>query len=122
MVGKTGAARVALETGAPVIPVAQWGPQEMLAPYAKRPRFFPRKTHARRGPARPSTCDDLRDRAVDAALLHEVTERIMAAITALLEEIRGEQAPPSASTRRQQGCPRPATRGVPRRPGERRPA
>ena len=93
MVGKTGAARVALETGAPVIPVAQWGPQELLPPYAKRPHLFPRKTmHVWAGP--PVDLDG-RSRAgpMDAALLHEVTERIMAAITALLEEIRGEQAP-----------------------------
>ena len=33
MRGKTGAARVALATGCPVIPVAQWGAQEILAPY-----------------------------------------------------------------------------------------
>ena len=31
MVGKTGAARIALSTNAPVIPVAQWGPQDILA-------------------------------------------------------------------------------------------
>ncbi len=58
MVGKTGAARVALETGAPVIPVAQWGPQQLLAPYAKRPHFFPRKTmHVWAGP--PVDLDDV---------------------------------------------------------------
>jgi len=44
MTAKTGAARIALTTGAPVIPAAQWGPQEVLAPYSKRPKFFPRKT------------------------------------------------------------------------------
>ena len=113
MVGKTGAARVALETGAPVIPVAQWGPQELLPPYTKRPHLFPRKTmHVWAGP--PVDLDDVRGRPVDAALLREVTERIMAAITELLEEIRGEQAPAvavrPASSR---ACPRPATRGVP---------
>src|ERR1051326_5220332 len=31
MAAKTGAARIALTTGCPVIPVAQWGPQEILA-------------------------------------------------------------------------------------------
>ena len=44
MVGKSGAARIALETGCPVIPVGQWGAQELLAPYAKKPDLFPRKT------------------------------------------------------------------------------
>ena len=30
MTGKSGAARIALETGCPVIPVGQWGAQELL--------------------------------------------------------------------------------------------
>lgn len=92
MVGKTGAARVALETGAPVVPVAQWGPQQLLPPYSKRPHLFPRPTvHVWAGP--PVDLDEFRDRPVDAALLRQVTERIMAAVTALLEEIRDEPAP-----------------------------
>ncbi len=46
MQGKTGAARVALLTKAPVIPVAQWGANEVMPPYAKEKklRLFPRKT------------------------------------------------------------------------------
>ncbi len=38
MRGKTGAARVALETGCPVIPVAQWGAHRILSPYGRRPQ------------------------------------------------------------------------------------
>jgi 1-acyl-sn-glycerol-3-phosphate acyltransferase len=50
MSGKTGAVRVALATGRPLVPVMQWGPQEILWPYSKRPRFLPRKTiHVRVG-------------------------------------------------------------------------
>ncbi|HEY3480462.1 MAG TPA: lysophospholipid acyltransferase family protein, partial [Streptomyces sp.] len=45
MVSKTGIARVALLTKAPVIPVAQWGANELLAPYAKKVSLLPRKTH-----------------------------------------------------------------------------
>ncbi|GAA4952343.1 hypothetical protein GCM10023238_18410 [Streptomyces heliomycini] len=37
MTGKTGAARVALQTKCPVIPVAQWGANELLPPYARSP-------------------------------------------------------------------------------------
>ena len=43
MRGKTGAARVALSTGCPVIPIGQWGVQDLLPPYG-RPDLFPRKT------------------------------------------------------------------------------
>ena len=92
MVGKTGAARVALETQAPVVPIAQWGPHELLPAYAKRPRVLPRKTmHVWAGP--PVDLSAYRGRPIDAALLREVTEVIMAAITELLEGIRGETAP-----------------------------
>jgi 1-acyl-sn-glycerol-3-phosphate acyltransferase len=114
MVGKTGAARVALETGAPVIPIAQWGPQELLPPYAKRPRLLPRKTmHLRAGP--PVDLSDLAGRPIDGPLLREVTERLMAAITSLLEEIRGEQAPVTRFDPRSAGLPRTGDPNRPRR-------
>ena len=104
MVGKTGAARIALSTRCPVIPVAQWGPQDVLAPYAKRPRVFPRKTmHLRAGP--PVDLSDLYDQPVTGALLREATDRIMAAITAELETIRGEQAPAERFDSRKHGLP-----------------
>ena len=47
MRGKSGAARIALETGCPVIPVGQWGAQELLAPYAKKPAPVPAQDASR---------------------------------------------------------------------------
>jgi 1-acyl-sn-glycerol-3-phosphate acyltransferase len=92
MVGRSGAARIALTTGCPVIPCAQWGPQEVLAPYGRRPRLFPRKLmRVRAGP--PVVLDDLRGQELTTELLLTATARIMVDITGLLEQIRGEQAP-----------------------------
>jgi 1-acyl-sn-glycerol-3-phosphate acyltransferase len=92
MTGKTGAARIALASGAPVIPVAQWGVQRILAPYAKTPKLFPRKlVTVSAGP--PVDLDDLRGREITPELLREATNRIMDDVTHLLEEIRGERAP-----------------------------
>ncbi|MFI0964710.1 lysophospholipid acyltransferase family protein [Streptomyces sp. NPDC021080] len=92
MTGKTGAARVALQTRCPVIPVAQWGANELLAPYAKKPDILPRKTHhVLAGP--PVDLSRFYDREMNPDLLKEATEVIMAAITAQLELIRGEKAP-----------------------------
>ena len=92
MTGKTGAARIALATGAPLIPVAQWGANEGMAPYAKELRIFPRKVmRVTAGP--PVDIDDLRGLPITTATLIEATQRLMAAITALLEGIRGETAP-----------------------------
>jgi 1-acyl-sn-glycerol-3-phosphate acyltransferase len=93
MVGKTGAARIALTSGCPIIPCAQWGPQEILAPYARRPHLFPRKMMRIRAGA-PVELEDLRGKPMTPELLATATVRVMAAITALLEDIRGEQAPP----------------------------
>src|SRR5690606_6976140 len=42
MTSKTGAVRIALEAGAPLVPVANWGAQEIL-PYKGRPRPLPPK-------------------------------------------------------------------------------
>lgn len=114
MVGKTGAARVALATGAPVIPIAQWGPQYVLAPYGKRPHLFPRHTmHVKAGP--PVDLSEFTGRAIDAALLREVTEKIMADITHLLEEIRGEKAPDVRFDPRRAGLPTTGDPGRARR-------
>lgn len=92
MQGKTGIARLALATRAPVVPVAQWGPQDLLGRYSAVLKPVPRKrVTVVAGP--PVDLSDLYDRPQDTAVLREATERVMTAITALLEEIRGEQAP-----------------------------
>ncbi|ADG75203.1 phospholipid/glycerol acyltransferase [Cellulomonas flavigena DSM 20109] len=92
MVGRTGVARLALTTRAPVVPVAQWGMQDLLGRYAKVLKPFPRKkVTVVAGP--PVDLSDLYDRPHDTATLREATERVMTAITELLEQVRGEQAP-----------------------------
>lgn len=120
MTGKTGAARIALSTGAPVIPIAQWGAHELLPPYAHRPRLFPRKTmRILAGP--PVDLSAFADRPQSAELLHEATEKIMDAVTELLEELRDEQAPPVRFDMRSRDVPttgNPAKARRPRREAE----
>ncbi len=116
MRGKTGAARIALSTGCPVIPTAQWGPQEVLAPYARRPRLFPRKTmQVRVGP--PVDLSAYADKPLTPEVLREATDTIMAAITALLADIRQETAPPVRFDPRSAGIPETGNLRRPRRPG-----
>ncbi|NUO99089.1 MAG: 1-acyl-sn-glycerol-3-phosphate acyltransferase [Nonomuraea sp.] len=92
MVGKTGAARLALESGAKVIPIAHWGAHELLPYGATRPRLFPRKTfHVSVGP--PVDLSKYEGKPLQATVLREATADIMAAITAQLAELRGEKAP-----------------------------
>jgi 1-acyl-sn-glycerol-3-phosphate acyltransferase len=92
MRGKTGAARIALTTGCPVIPIGQWGAQEILPAYTLKPHLIPRHT-ARYKVGDPVDLSDLMGRPITNDLLHEATERIMAAISALVGELRGEPAP-----------------------------
>ncbi|MEW1751452.1 lysophospholipid acyltransferase family protein [Streptomyces angustmyceticus] len=94
MQGKTGAARVALLTKAPVIPVAQWGANDAMPPYAKEKklRLFPRKTlRVKAGP--PVDLSAFHGQEPTAEVLRAVTDVIMAAITEQLAGLRGEPAP-----------------------------
>lgn len=92
MAGRTGVARLALTTQVPVIPVAQWGAHRVLGRYKKLLRPFPpKKVTVVAGP--PVDLADLYGKPLDTVVLREATERVMAAITTLLEGIRGEQAP-----------------------------
>src|SRR5271166_1037087 len=93
MVGKTGAARLALTTGAPVIPIAQWGAQEILPYGSKKPRLFPRKT-VRMAAGPPVDLSACAGQRLGASTLRASTADIMADITALLAKIR--QATPPA--------------------------
>jgi len=98
MTAKTGAARIALSTGAPLLPVAQWGPQRVLPRGGRIPRLFPRRTmHVTAG--EPIDLSGYARREIDVDLLREVTELIMDRITALLAEVRGE-TPPQVRTKR----------------------
>lgn len=96
MVARTGTARLALLTGAPVIPVAQWGIQEVMSPDKSVPAR--QRLHARRvrlqvvaGP--PVDLSPWAGQAPTAQVLREMTTEIMRAVTALVAELRGEPAP-----------------------------
>ena len=93
MVGRTGAARLALTTGAPVIPIAHWGAQEILPYGSKKPKLFPRKTvQMVAGP--PVDLAAYVGQRLGASTLRAATADIMADITALLAKIR-LQTPPA---------------------------
>ncbi|WP_431711889.1 lysophospholipid acyltransferase family protein [Glutamicibacter uratoxydans] len=94
MKGHTGAARLALQTGAPVVPMAHWGDQELLPRYGKKMSLFPRK-HVVVTVGEEVNLDDLRQGPRTRSVLQEATDRIMGRITALQAELRGETPPTS---------------------------
>jgi 1-acyl-sn-glycerol-3-phosphate acyltransferase len=92
MVAKTGVARLALASGAPVIPVAQWGAQRILPYGSKRPHLFPRTTvRVVAGP--PVDLSAFRGQPLSPKVLRDATDLITKDITGLLAGIRGETAP-----------------------------
>jgi 1-acyl-sn-glycerol-3-phosphate acyltransferase len=92
MAGRTGAARIALETGCPVVPVGQWGAHELLPPYTTRPRLLPRTTITMKA-GDPVGLAALGEGPVTAERLRRATDLIMDAVTALVAEIRDEEPP-----------------------------
>ena len=92
MVAKTGLARLAVMTKAPVIPVAQWGAQAVLPAYSKKFKLFPRtKLQVKAGA--PLDFSKWYGKEGDPVAMAEATAYAMAAITSILEELRGEKRP-----------------------------
>jgi 1-acyl-sn-glycerol-3-phosphate acyltransferase len=94
MTGKTGAARLALTTGAPVIPIAQWGAQKVLPYGSKKPKLWPRTT-VRMAAGPPVDLSAYQGKRLGASTLQAATADIMADITGLLGKIR-QETPPAA--------------------------
>jgi 1-acyl-sn-glycerol-3-phosphate acyltransferase len=92
MVARTGVARLALTTGAPVIPVAHWGAQVILPYGSKRPHLVPRHmVRILAGP--PVDLSAYEGQPLNREVLRAATAAVMADISALLAQLRGEPAP-----------------------------
>ncbi|HEU4424885.1 MAG TPA: lysophospholipid acyltransferase family protein [Pilimelia sp.] len=113
MRGKTGAARLALATGAPVIPVAMWGPQRIFDPRTRKVRIRPRSpVTVKAGP--PVDLSRWAGAPPNKETLDEMTEAIMLRIRDLLAEIRGGTPPPlwAPASARRTADPGPASEAV----------
>ena len=92
MRAKTGVARLALITGAPVYPCASWGPEKVLPPYSKKLHIFPRtKVSVIMGD--PIDLSRWQGKYEDPTAVEEAADHIMDRITSLLEILRNEKAP-----------------------------
>lgn len=92
MRGKSGAARLALQTGMPLIPVAHWGTQELMPRYGKRIHPFPRKT-IRVAVGEPLDLSPFAGREHEPKAVAEATALLMREIAKLLAGLRGEDPP-----------------------------
>lgn len=91
MRGKTGAVRIALERGIPIVPVAHWGTQKIMPRYGKKISMFPRKT-VEFAFGEPLDLSKYQGK-LDQATLTAATGELMNRIAGLLAELRGEPAP-----------------------------
>lgn len=110
MKARPGVGRLALTSRAPVIPVGQWGAQQVLDRYARRPGNILRRPVQQVLAGPPVDLSDLYERADDPRAHAEATARVMKAITGLVAELRGEEPPqvpyelkPGESDRREVG-------------------
>ena len=92
MVAKTGVARLAIATGAPVIPVAHWGTQVILPYGSKKPKLWPRQT-VRTVAGKPVDLSEWAGQANSARALRAATNAIMADVTSLVASLRDEEPP-----------------------------
>lgn len=96
MAARTGAARLALATGAPVIPIGQWGAQDIIGRDG-RLHLLPRKTvSVLAGPAVDLTA--FRSREPTPEVLAAAIDAIMDDVTCLVAQLRGMPAPPRTAT------------------------
>jgi 1-acyl-sn-glycerol-3-phosphate acyltransferase len=93
MRGKTGAARLWLDTRVPMIPIVMWGPERIYDPRTSKLRLLPRAdvTVVAGDPIDLSAWDDAQP---SAQTLNEITDHIMLHLRDMLVEIRGGTPPP----------------------------
>lgn len=92
MRGKSGAVRLALELDIPIQPMAHWGTQALMGRYSSKLSWKPRhRIHVKVGDA--VDLSKYKGKPLSNDVLTAATADVMAAITALLEDLRNEKAP-----------------------------
>ena len=93
MRGKTGAARLWLATGAPVVPVVTWGPERIFDPRTKKLRVMPRMPVTVVA-GEPLDLSKWQGAAPTTAILNEITDFMMLSLRDLLATVREGTPPP----------------------------
>ncbi len=117
MSARTGVARLALDTRAPVIPFGQWGAQHLM-PDGKKgfPLVVGRRKRFQVICGDAVDLADLYELPITREVLEVATTRIMDAVTALVAELRGETPPADRwnfRTKRREPVRRSLTADVP---------
>ncbi len=92
MRGKSGAIRMALETGIPLYPAAHWGTQNLMGRYGKKITVRPRPV-IDVVIGEPMDLSKYQGKTATKELLDKATDDLMRQIQTLVSELRGEPAP-----------------------------
>jgi 1-acyl-sn-glycerol-3-phosphate acyltransferase len=92
MYARTGVARLALDNDVPVLPIARWGTKAILDGYSKKFRPFPRH-EVITVVGEPIDLSAYRGKPVTTKELREVTDLVMAEVTTMVAQLRGETPP-----------------------------
>jgi 1-acyl-sn-glycerol-3-phosphate acyltransferase len=105
MTGKTGAVRLALAAGAPIIPVAQWGDHLIWPPYSKVLKIFPRKLVTIRV-GESVDISKWKGKEDDPVAMEAATAEIMKVLTSMVAELRNQRPPTEIFDIRKSDLPR----------------
>lgn len=105
MTGKTGAIRLALAAGAPLIPIAQWGDHKILAPYSKFLKPFPRKVVTLKC-GQAIDLSKWQGKEDDPVAMEEATHFAMTELARMVGDLRNEVAPAELFDIRKSDLPR----------------
>ncbi|MFM8927749.1 MAG: lysophospholipid acyltransferase family protein [Rhodoluna sp.] len=104
MRGRTGAIRLAIETGVPIVPVGQWGTEAVMETYSSKLR--PKPWHkVRMVIGKPIDVSAFTGKKYSTEDLVGLTDQVMAEITNLVEHLRGEKAPAKRFVPSEHGLP-----------------
>lgn len=103
MKGKTGTARLALDTSVPIVPVVQWGAQDVMDRYSPKIRL--RRTSMYICVLPPLDLSDIAADSSDHEAVREVTRRLQEALETGLSTLRNQIPPRTPWDPKAQGGP-----------------
>lgn len=104
MRGRTGATRLAIEAGVPIVPVGQWGTEKVMETYSSKLKPKPwHKVNIIIGKPIDVSAYVAKKNSTEELVL--LTEKVMNEITKLVEQLRGEKAPAKRFVPSEHGLP-----------------
>jgi 1-acyl-sn-glycerol-3-phosphate acyltransferase len=104
MRARTGAMRLALETGVPIVPMGQWGTEVVMDTYSSK--IFPKPWHrVRMVIGKPIDLSQYHGKKVSVEEMVVLSDQVMVEITKIVEELRGGKAPAKRFVPSEHGLP-----------------